>query len=106
MLRCGHIFWLISLNILIKNLYFSQVHTALYSATICPYDTGYRENVVEIFSDGWYIQKEKDVTIDGLALDKVEIDRLGTELSKTVTVEFYGKEEAEYFIHWLELTRR
>ncbi|CAH1100889.1 unnamed protein product [Psylliodes chrysocephalus] len=82
------------------------VHTALYSATICPYDTGYRENVVEIFSDGWYIQKEKDVTIDGLALDKVEIDRLGTELSKTVTVEFYGKEEAEYFIHWLELTRR
>ncbi|XP_056645743.1 uncharacterized protein LOC130450988 [Diorhabda sublineata] len=81
------------------------VHTAVYSALICPSSSTYRQHIVEVFSEGWNWKKAHEA-IDGMSLDKIEIDRLGTELSKTVVVEFYGREEAEYYVNWLELSRR
>ncbi|KAF5292275.1 hypothetical protein FQR65_LT11238 [Abscondita terminalis] len=81
------------------------VHTALYSAVICPYImSSRRHNLVEVFSEGWSVS-----SVNGpnpLPVEKVEIDYLGNELSKTIVVEFLGKETGTYSISWLELSRR
>lgn len=82
-----------------------MVHTALNSAIICPYSSSSRHhNLVEVFSDGWAI-----TTNDGqplLAVDKVELDRLGNDVSRGVAVEFLGRETGTYTVMWLELSRR
>ncbi|KAG5885527.1 hypothetical protein JTB14_022016 [Gonioctena quinquepunctata] len=84
-----------------------MVHTVLYSAMICPYENAYRhDHRVEVFSEGWHIKTDQESVIDGMVLDKIEIDRLGKELPRMVVVEFYGKEAAEYPVMWLELARR
>lgn len=81
------------------------VHTPVYSAIICPYETSSRRhNLVEIFSEGWRL-KDSDGE-RSLSVDKVGIDHLGKELSKSVMVEFLGKELGEYTVTWLELGRR
>lgn len=41
-----------------------------------------------------------------LAVDNVGIDQLGKELSRSIVVEFVGKNAAEYNVHWLEISRR
>lgn len=83
-----------------------KVHTALYSALICPYSSSSRNNLVEVFSEGWNVGKVDGHSIGNLALDKIEIDRLGKELPRSIVVEFIGKEEASYSVMWLELGRR
>lgn len=102
------------------------VHTALYTALICPEDVVSRDKMVEVFSDGWTINgifvifryitlmlihfflglANSKNTIGQLTLDKVEVDLLGQELPRTVAVEFYGKEPGSYPVMWLELMRR
>ncbi|XP_074031451.1 uncharacterized protein [Leptinotarsa decemlineata] len=84
-----------------------MVHTSLFSALICPYENTYRrDHLVEVFSEGWHLKENREHTVDGLVLDKVEIDRLGRELPRMIVVEFYGKEVGEYPVMWLELARR
>nr|CAH7729401.1 unnamed protein product [Callosobruchus chinensis] len=83
------------------------VHTALYTAVICPTPNSYRDHLVEVFSEGWHLKSDQNhVIIRDMAFDKLEIDRLGKELPRTIAIEFYGKEEGEYVVNWLELTRR
>ncbi|KAJ8974831.1 hypothetical protein NQ317_019498 [Molorchus minor] len=83
-----------------------RVHTALYSALICPYEKSSRQHLVEVFSEGWNIKKSPDHAVGQMALDRIEIDRLGKELPRTIVVEFYGKQTGEYSVMWLELSRR
>lgn len=82
-----------------------MIHTALYSAAICPYTSSYRHNnLVEVFSEGWAV-----TTVNGrpaLTVDKVDIDRLGGDVSRAIVVEFLGREAASYSVMWLELSRR
>lgn len=81
------------------------VHTALYSAIICPYTSSSRyDNLVEVFSEGWTLS-----SLDGrtsLPVEYVNIDRLGKDVPRTVSVEFIGKESASYSVMWLEISRR
>nr|CAH7749293.1 unnamed protein product [Callosobruchus chinensis] len=73
------------------------VHTALYTAVICPTPNSYRDHLVEVFSEGWHLKSDQNhVIIRDMAFDKLEIDRLGKELPRTIAIEFYGKEEGEY----------
>ncbi|CAH1119115.1 unnamed protein product, partial [Phaedon cochleariae] len=81
-----------------------MIHTALYTAQVCPSERYSRAHLVEVFSEGWH--PRGDQAVDGVALERIQIDRLGLELSKTVVVEFYGRQEGEYSIMWLELARR
>lgn len=88
-----------------------MVHTALYSALICPEAAVSRERMVEIFSEGWHLQGggvagNARSTIGQLALDAVGMDHLGKELPRTVVVEFYGREAGRYPVMWLELAKR
>lgn len=76
------------------------VHTALYSAVICPYTSSSRHNLVEIFSEGWNLGQK------ALPVDKIEIDYLGKELSRSIVVEFVGKDTGTYGVNWLEISRR
>ncbi|KAH1003364.1 hypothetical protein HUJ05_011289 [Dendroctonus ponderosae] len=76
------------------------VHTALYSALICPEPAVSRERMVEVFSEGWRASSGQ------LSLDAVAVDQLGKELPRTVVVEFYGREAGRYPVLWLELARR
>lgn len=41
-----------------------------------------------------------------LAVDKVDIDRLGKEVSRAIAVEFVGREKGTYSVMWLELSKR
>ncbi|XP_066247763.1 uncharacterized protein [Euwallacea similis] len=82
------------------------VHTALYTAHICPEMTVSRDKMVEVFSEGWNIKTPSKNTVGQLTLDKVEIDYLGRELPRTIAVEFYGREPGSYPVMWLELLRR
>ncbi|KAL3267780.1 hypothetical protein HHI36_006909 [Cryptolaemus montrouzieri] len=82
------------------------VHTALYSALVCPYESNRRHSLVEVFSEGWTIGGSPDHAVGQMVLDRVEIDRLGKELSRTVIVEFLGREDGSYSVMWLELARR
>ncbi|KAJ8915070.1 hypothetical protein NQ315_014325 [Exocentrus adspersus] len=83
-----------------------RVHTALYTALICPSEESSRQHVVEVFSEGWNAKRSPGHAVNQMALDNIEIDRLGKELPKTIVVEFFGKETAEYSVMWLELSRR
>ncbi|XP_044271339.1 uncharacterized protein LOC123015593 [Tribolium madens] len=83
-----------------------KVHTALYSALICPYSSSSRSNLVEVFSEGWSVGNVDGHSVGNIALDKIEIDRLGKELPRSIVVEFVGKEEGSYSVMWLELGRR
>lgn len=83
-----------------------KVHTALYSALICPYTSTSRNNLVEVFSEGWSIGNVDGHSVGQMALDKIEIDRLGNNLPRSIVVEFVGKEEGFYSVMWLELARR
>lgn len=82
-----------------------MVHTALYSAIICPYTSSSRyDGLVEVFSEGWAL-----TSLDGrsaLPVEYVDIDRLGRDVPRTVAVEFVGKESASYSVMWLEISRR
>ncbi|XP_025837357.1 uncharacterized protein LOC108732223 [Agrilus planipennis] len=80
------------------------VHTSLYTAIVCPYSTTTRYNLVEIFSEGWH--RKKDHGLKSFSVDKIGIDYLGNELSRSIVVEFLGKEEGTYSVRWLELSRR
>ncbi|XP_045473238.1 uncharacterized protein LOC123679795 [Harmonia axyridis] len=82
------------------------VHTALYSALVCPYEHNSRHSLVEVFSEGWTIGGSPRHSVGQMTLDKVEIDSLGKELSRSVVVEFLGKEDGSYSVLWLELGRR
>lgn len=82
------------------------VHTALYSALICPYRTSSRTNLVEVFSEGWSVGNSEGHGVGLMTLDKIEIDRLGKDLPRSILVEFVGKEEGSYSVMWLELARR
>ncbi|XP_022909988.1 uncharacterized protein [Onthophagus taurus] len=77
------------------------VHTPIYSAIICPYESSSRRNLVEVFSEGWMANKDRP-----LSVDKISIDHLGKELSRSIMIEFLGKEDATYSVTWLELSRR
>lgn len=39
-------------------------------------------------------------------VNTVKFDRLGKEISRAISVEFYGKESGEYTVKWLELLKR
>lgn len=80
------------------------VHTALYSAVICPYASSSREHLVEVFSEGWSIGSTRGTR--PLPVDKVEIDHLGNDLSRSIVVDFVGKEVGAYSVTWLELARK
>ncbi|KAK9889675.1 hypothetical protein WA026_007054 [Henosepilachna vigintioctopunctata] len=82
------------------------VHTALYSALVCPYESNRRQSLVEVFSEGWTVGGSPQHAVGQMTLDKIEIDRLGKDLSRTVIVEFVGKEVGSYSVMWLELARR
>ncbi|CAG9759748.1 unnamed protein product [Ceutorhynchus assimilis] len=82
------------------------IHTALYTALICPESTISRDRMVEVFSEGWNIKEKSKNIVGQLSLDKIEVDRLGKELPRTIVAEFYGKEEGRYPVMWLELSRR
>ncbi|XP_050310643.1 uncharacterized protein LOC126746434 [Anthonomus grandis grandis] len=82
------------------------VHTALYTALICPDPFISRDRMVEVFSEGWNIKSKSENVVGHYSLDKVEIDRLGKELPRTIVAEFYGKDEGRYPIMWLELSKR
>ncbi|XP_030757213.1 uncharacterized protein LOC115883076, partial [Sitophilus oryzae] len=82
------------------------IHTALYTALICPEPTISRDKMVEVFSEGWNIKGNAENVIGQWSLDRVDIDRLGKELSRTIIVEFYGKEPGSYPVMWLELSKR
>ncbi|XP_060528816.1 uncharacterized protein LOC132703517 [Cylas formicarius] len=82
------------------------IHTALYSAIICPQETISRDQMVEVFSEGWKIQTSSPNTVGQMVLDRIEIDRLGRELPRTIVAEFYGKETGTYPVMWLELSKR
>lgn len=79
------------------------VHTALYTAIICPYTSSSAENLVEIFSEGW---NSKTNALKHLHVDKVALDYLGREISRSIVVEFVGKDTTEYTVHWVEISRR
>ncbi|XP_023310248.1 uncharacterized protein LOC108907793 [Anoplophora glabripennis] len=83
-----------------------RVHTALYTAMICPSERTSRQHLVEVFSEGWNVKNSPEYAIGQMVLDKIEIDRLGKELPRTIVVEFYGREAGEYSVMWLELSRR
>lgn len=81
------------------------VHTALYSAIICPYTSSSRyDGLVEVFSEGWTLSSLSGHTT--LPVEYVHIDKLGKDVARTVTVEFIGKESASYSVMWLEISRR
>lgn len=80
------------------------IHSALYSTLICPHESISRDQMVEVFSDGWHIDSSR--AVGQMTLDRIEIDRLGKELPRTIVVEFHGKETASYSVQWLELSRR
>ncbi|KAJ8933351.1 hypothetical protein NQ314_014066, partial [Rhamnusium bicolor] len=68
-----------------------RVHTALYTALICPYSESSRQHLVEVFSEGWNVKNSPGHAVGQMALDRIEIDRLGKELPRTIVVEFYGE---------------
>lgn len=85
-----------------------QVYTTLYSVLICPYDSYYRQDgFVEIFSEGWTMKSDSHhIKVGQSVVNTVKFDRLGKEISRAISVEFYGKESGEYTVKWLELLKR